>query len=71
MNAPLRVLMHVMTAATDTTIPDDFLNLYPDDVPDNLGDLATAGVSLGPILIGSIVVVAIGAAMFGRGRRRA
>ena len=61
----------VVVASTSTTIPDDFLNLYPDDVPDNIGDLAGTGFAPGPFVIGAVLLVIIGvAALTGRRRRR-
>ena len=57
----------VVVASTSTTIPDDFLNLYPDDVPDNIGDLAGTGFAPGPFVIGAVLLVIIGvAALTGR-----
>lgn len=62
----------VVAVSTSTTIPDDFLNLYPDDVPDNIGDLAGTGFAPGPFVIGALLLIAIGvAALTGRRRRRA
>lgn len=57
--------------ANSTTIPDDFLNLYPEEVPDNIGNLVSTGFAPGPFLIGAVLLVAIGiAALSGKRRRR-
>ena len=52
-------------------MPDDFLNLYPEDVPDNLGDLAGTGFAPTPLLIGAVLLIIIGlVATSGRRKRK-
>ena len=71
MGLVVALINSVLVASTSTTIPDDFLNLYPDEVPDNIGDLGRTGFAPGPFVIGALLLVIIGiAALTGRRRRR-
>lgn len=63
-------LMLSIISSTGTTIPDDFLNLYPEDVPENVGNLAGTGFTPGPIFIAAVLLIAIGIASMGARRRR-
>ena len=62
-------IVQLLVAATEDTIPDDFYHLYPEDVPDNVKDLATTGIGFGPLIIGAVLIVVIGGAMIGRRRQ--
>ena len=66
--AILRIL-YLLVDTTEDTIPDDFYHLYPEDVPDNVKNLATTGIGLGPLIIGAVLIVVIGGAMLGRRRQ--
>lgn len=55
---------------TDTTVEDDFLNLYPEDVPDSMGGLAATGFAFGPFVFAALLFVSVGVAMVGVRRRR-
>lgn len=70
MNQILFSINQMIDSTTNTTIPDDFLNLYPDDVPDNIGDLAGTGFTPGPLLVGAILLVVIGLASLTTRRRK-
>jgi hypothetical protein len=63
--------MHVLAESTSTTIPDDFLNLYPDVVPDQVGNLGSTGIAVGPFVLGAVVFLILGAAIMGRRKRTA
>ena len=67
----IATLHHIVPLTSDSSVPDDFLNLYPDDVPDNLGELAGTGFAPTPLLIGAVLLIVIGlVAMTGRRNRR-
>jgi LPXTG-motif cell wall-anchored protein len=70
MNKAINVLIGSIST-TDTSVPDDFLNLYPDEVSNNLGELANTGASLSPFLIGAMLLIAVGIIAMGIRRRRA
>jgi len=64
-------LHHIVPLTSDSSVPDDFLNLYPEDVPDNLGDLAGTGFAPTPLLVGAVLLIIIGlVAMSGRRKRK-
>ncbi len=66
---PVRAAIHrilqLLVDTTEDTIPDDFYHLYPEDVPDNVKNLATTGIGLGPLIIGAVLIIVIGGAMMG------
>lgn len=66
----LITLPDLKVLTTDTTAPDDFLNLYPEDVPDNMGGLVETGFGFSPFLFSAILVASLGVAILGRRRRR-
>lgn len=71
MNWLLLGINQMIDSTTNTTIPDDFLNLYPEDVPDNVGDLAGTGFAPGPLIVGAALLVVIGlASLASRHRKR-
>lgn len=55
--------------STTTTVPDDYLNLFPSGVPDNWsGDIPGTG-SRGTVLPGAIVALVSGLTILGATRR--
>jgi hypothetical protein len=70
MNDLTTLIVH-RVSTTDTTVADDFLNLYPEDVPDNMGSLVDTGFGFRPFLFAAIVLAALGASLLGAKRRRA
>ena len=70
MNDLIALIAH-RVSTTDTTVADDFLNLYPEDVPDNLGSLVDTGFGFSPFLFAAIVLATLGASLLGIKRRRA
>lgn len=69
MSAVATRVLGLLVGSTDTTIPDDFHNLYPEDVPDNIKDLASSGLGLGPFVIAAVILLVIGVVMMGNRRR--
>lgn len=63
-------LHHIVPLTSDSSVPDDFLNLYPEDVPDNLGDLAGTGFAPTPLLIGAVLLIVIGLVTMSSRRKR-
>ena len=59
-----------LVGSTDTTIPDDFHILYPEDVPDNIKNLASSGLGLGPFVVSAVILLVVGMVMIGNRRRR-
>lgn len=61
----------VQLASTSTTIPDDFLNIYPDEVPEGVGNLAESGFGISPFVFGAVLFLVLGALLLKRVRRTA
>jgi hypothetical protein len=61
----------VQLASTSTTIPDDFLNIYPDEVPEGVGNLAESGFGISPFVLISVALLVLGASVIKRVRRTA
>lgn len=63
-------LHHLVPLTTDSTVPDDFLNLYPDDVPDNVGELVLTGFGPSPVIVGAVLLIVIGLVTMSSRRKR-
>ena len=70
MNKAINVLIGAIST-TDTSAPDDFLNLYPEDVPDNWEGLVETGFGFSPFLFAAVLIASLGAALLGVRHRRA
>lgn len=66
----IATLLHAVPMTTDSSVPDDFLNLFPDDVPDNVGELVNTGFAPTPLILGAVLLIVIGLASMSTRRRR-
>lgn len=69
MNGFIR-LFDLKILTTESTVADDFLNLYPEDVPDSMEGLVETGFGFSPFLFAAVLVISLGLALLGVRRRR-
>ena len=62
-------LLQFVIETTETTIPDDFYIVFPEDVPDNVKDLASSGLEIGPLMMAALTLIVIGVAVITRRQR--
>jgi len=69
MKSMSNVIANVLSM-TDTSVANDFLNLYPEEVPQNMGNLPEAGFGASPFLAGAMVLIVVSVAAINVRRRR-